>query len=76
MILVVISPMVFALASCAKEAARSEKARAETEAKARAEAARKEMETLPKVFRTPDYFKKNEPVKADATTPKTDAQKK
>lgn len=26
-----------------------------------AEAARKEMDTLPKAFETPDYFKKNEP---------------
>lgn len=69
--------MLFVLASCSKDSAKSEKARADAEAKARAEAARKEMETLPKVFRTPDYFKKNEPAKTDATTPpKGDAPKK
>ena len=33
----------------------------EAEEKARAEAARKEMEQLPKTFSTPDYYKKNEP---------------
>ncbi len=35
----------------------------EAEAKARAEAARKEMDALPKTFETPDYYKKNEPEK-------------
>ena len=63
---------------CSKDSAKqAEKSRQDAEAKARANAARKEMETLPKVFSTPDYFKKNEPAKSDATTPaKTDPQKK
>lgn len=72
----VISTTLFALAGCAKNSAQSEKARAEAEAKVRAEAARKEMETLPKVFRTPDYFKKNEPAKTETAQPKTEAPKK
>lgn len=76
-ILAGIFAMLFVLAGCAKDTAKSEKARADAEAKARAEAARKEMETLPKVFRTPEYFKKNEPAKTDATTqPNADVPKK
>jgi hypothetical protein len=52
------------------------KARQDAEAKARADAARKEMQTLPKVFRTPNYLKKNEPAvpepkaQANAEVPK------
>jgi len=38
----------------------------EAEAKARAEAARKEMDALPKTFQTRDYFKKNEPTPSPA----------
>jgi hypothetical protein len=72
----VISTMLFVLAGCAKNLAKSEKARADAEAKVRAEAARKEMETLPKVFRTPEYFKKNEPAKTDTAQPKAEVPKK
>ena len=75
-IALVISPILFGLVSCAKNTAQSEKARTEAEAKVRAEAARKEMETLPKVFRTPDYFKKNEPAKSETTQPRSETQKK
>lgn len=46
---------------CADREAEARKAREDAEAKARAEAARKEMEALPKAFQTPDYFK--EPLK-------------
>ncbi|HVZ65047.1 MAG TPA: hypothetical protein VG936_10785 [Lacunisphaera sp.] len=41
----------------------------DADAKARAEAARKEMEKLPKTFQTPDYFKKNEPAKPAENPP-------
>lgn len=50
---------------CSDREAEARKAREEAEAKARAEAARKEMDALPKAFQTPDYFKKNEPEKKD-----------
>ena len=63
-----------ALAGCTDKKAVEEKARHEAEAKARAEAARKEMQTLPQVFR-PRYDGKRlepEPVKTNSTTAATD----
>lgn len=64
-----ISLLVIVLASACSEAKRdAEKAKEDASAKARADAARKEMETLPKAFSTPDYYKKNEPSKT-ATPP-------
>ena len=48
---------------------RAEKPKRDREAQARAEAARKEMEALPKTFQTPDYFKKNEPEKKAVVSP-------
>ncbi len=45
------------VAGCADRKTAEQKAREEIEAKARAEAARKEMETVPKVFR-PQYHNK------------------
>lgn len=48
---------------CSDHEAVERRARAEADAKARAEAARSEMEALPKAFETPDYFKKNQPSK-------------
>ena len=48
---------------------RTEKPKRGREAQARAEAARKEMEALPKTFQTPDYFKKNEPEKKAVVSP-------
>ena len=48
---------------------RTEKPKRDREAQARAEAARKEMEALPKTFQTPDYFKKNEPEKKAIVSP-------
>ncbi len=59
------------LAGCSDRKAEVKKAQEDAQAKARAEAARKEMEQLPKTFQTPDYFKKNEPAKpADSPPPK------
>lgn len=48
---------------CTDREAEARRAREEAEAKARAEAARKEMDALPKAFKSRDYFKKNEPDK-------------
>jgi hypothetical protein len=47
-------------AGCTDREAQARKAREEAETKARAEASRKEMETLPKTFRSRDVFKQNE----------------
>ena len=59
------------LVGCSDRKAEVKKAQEDAQAKARAEAARKEMEQLPKSFQTPDYFKKNEPTKpADSPPPK------
>lgn len=57
------------VAGCGKNSSQVQtKARQDAEAKARADAARKEMQTLPKVFRTPNYLKKNEPAVSETTT--------
>jgi hypothetical protein len=45
---------------CTDREAEAKRAREEAEAKARADAARKEMNALPKAFPSRDYFKKNE----------------
>ena len=50
-------------AGCSDREAEARRAREEAEAKARAEASRKEMEAMPKAFKSRDYFKKNEPEK-------------
>lgn len=55
--------MVLLSAGCTDRDAEARRAREDAEAKARAEATRKEMDALPKAFQTPDYFKKNEPAK-------------
>ena len=46
-----------------------ETSKRDREARIRAEAARKEMEALPKAFQTPDFFKKNEPEKKIIASP-------
>lgn len=49
---------VLVAGGCADREAEARRVREEAEAKARAEAARKEMETIPKVFKNRDYLKK------------------
>ena len=48
---------------CTDREAEARRAKEEADAKARADAARKEMDALPKAFKSRDYFKKNEPDK-------------
>ncbi len=59
--------------ACSDTGREAQKAEEDAAAKARAEAAKKEMETLPKVFRSRDIFEKSEPAKSEAksvdTTP-------
>ena len=60
----------FSMASgCRDREAEARRAKEDADAKARAEAARKEMDALPKAFQTPDYFKKNEPEKKPTPAP-------
>lgn len=54
---------------CSDRAAEARREREAAESKARAEAARKEMDALPKAFRPRDYFKKNEPEQPAPQTP-------
>lgn len=51
---------------CTEKATKSQTADEDAQAKARADALKKEMETAPKVFSNRDIFKKNEPAKAPA----------
>lgn len=60
-------------AACSDKKTEAQKAKEDASAKARAEAAKREMETLPKAFSTPDYYKKNEPAKT-VQQPATETQ--
>ena len=57
------------LLGCSVGEAENNKVKSDKDAQVRAEAARKEMELLPKTFRTPDYFKKNEPEQKAVVSP-------
>jgi len=61
--------LLSALSGCFDLEAHNRRERESQEAKARAEAARKEMEILPKAFQTPDYFRVNQPAKRVDTQP-------
>ena len=63
------SVLLSALSGCFDLDAHNRREREAQEAKARAEAARKEMEIVPKAFQTPDYFRVNQPAKAGDTQP-------
>jgi len=63
--------MVLLGSGCTDREAQARKVRVEAEAKARAEAARKEMDALPKAFKSRDYFKKNEPNKKPEPAPES-----
>lgn len=54
---------------CTDREAEARRLKEEADAKARAEAARKEMDALPKAFKSRDYFKKNEPDKKTDPAP-------
>jgi hypothetical protein len=57
--------------ACTDSSRETKKAKEDADAKLRADAAKKEMETLPSTFSTPDYYKKNQPAKTQPTAPKT-----
>lgn len=60
---------VLLVVGCADREAEPRRAREDAEAKARAEAARKEMDALPKTFKSRDIFKKNEPTEKSVPAP-------
>ena len=64
------------VAGCAEHKVTEEKSREDAASKARADAARKEMQTLPQVFRPQYYNKRLEPEKAGAETAATESPKK
>jgi hypothetical protein len=55
--------IVVFVSACSNREAEARRAKEEAEAKARAEAARKEMDALPKAFKSEPFFKLNEPEK-------------
>ncbi len=59
---------VLVLAGCKKPSSGTPVPAPVADPAVQAEAARKEMEALPKAFQTPDYFKKNEPAPAGTAT--------
>ena len=60
--------VIFA-SGCTDREAEARRAKEEADAKARAEAARKEMDALPKAFKSEPFFKLNEPAKKTESTP-------
>lgn len=54
---------------CTDREAEARRAKEEADAKARAEAARKEMDALPKAFKSEPFFKLNEPEKKPEPAP-------
>jgi hypothetical protein len=64
-----VSLVVLLASGCKDHEAEARKAKEKAEAMARAEAARKEMDALPKAFQTPDYFEKNKPEAKSAPAP-------
>ena len=67
-LIVGISIAVVLASGCRDREEEIRKGKEDADAKARAEAARKEMEALPKTFKSRDYLKKNEPDKKPDTT--------
>ena len=70
----IIAGLLIALlaSGCTDREAEARRVKEEADAKARAEAARKEMDALPKAFKSPPFFRLNEPEKKpDAIAPAT-----
>ena len=61
--------IVLLVSACTDREAEARRAKEQADAKARAEAARKEMDALPKAFKSRDYFRQNEPEKKSEGTP-------
>jgi hypothetical protein len=64
-----VSLAVLLACGCTDRKAEARRAKEEADARARADAARKEMEALPKAFKSPQFFKLNEPEKKPDPAP-------
>ena len=64
-----LSLVVLLASGCADREAEARRVKEDLDARARTEAARKEMQAMPKAFKSRDYFKKNEPQKKTEATP-------
>lgn len=73
LVLIVIAVL---LSGCTDRSKEAEKAKEEAAAKAHADAAKKEMQTLPQAFSTPDYYKKNERPESSSSAAKSEPTKK
>jgi alkanesulfonate monooxygenase SsuD/methylene tetrahydromethanopterin reductase-like flavin-dependent oxidoreductase (luciferase family) len=61
--------IVVLVSACTDREAEARRAKEEADAKARAEVARKEMDALPKAFKSEPFFKLNEPEKKPDPVP-------
>ena len=61
--------LVLLSVGCTDQEAEARRVKEEADAKARADAARKEMDALPKAFKSQPFFKLNEPEKKPDTVP-------
>ena len=61
--------LVLLSVGCTDREAEARRVKEEADAKARADAARKEMDALPKAFKSQPFFKLNEPEKKPDTAP-------
>lgn len=70
-IILIAGGVLFALfaTACTDREAEARRAKEDAEAKARAEAARKEMHALPQAFKSEPFFKLNKPVKKTEEPP-------
>lgn len=65
-LLIGLSLAVLLASGCTDREVEARRAKGAADATARADAARKEMEALPKAFKSPPFFKLNEPEKKSA----------
>jgi hypothetical protein len=61
--------IVVLVSACTDREAEARRAKEEADAKARAEAARKQMDAMPKAFKSEPFFKLNEPEKKTDPVP-------
>lgn len=66
---------IIGFCGCSDRKAELQKAQEESQAKARADAAKREMDALPKAFKSPQFFKLNEPEKKPVSPPPEPAKK-
>lgn len=73
--ILLLAALTVSISACSDRRAEERRLKEEAEAKARSDAARKEMDTLPKAFKSRDIFKKNE-ASAPLPSPSPESPKK